>query len=356
MANANRITLSPSQLETLLTAAITAPAPLRVLIVGAPGVAKTSITRQCFSAANVTPEIFKAGVHGPEDVMGLPFRSADGESADFLPFKFLKRVRDAAEGKSGRIGVFLDDMGQGTPAMNAALMKFVDDYKDNPNVIIVAASNRRSDRSGVNGLFEAVKSRFHTIVELQVNLRDWIGWAGKNGIDSRILSFLSFRPDLLHKFDPKTIGDMDNFPCPRTWEQASDILKLDLPLTVRSAALAGAIGPADAVELEGFIRTADSLPDVDALIVAPDRAPIPDEVSARWALAGALADRASKENLGRVLRYCERLHEAKAGPIAALALNLTLLRKPELISASNPHWTKAMAGPLGDLLIGSSAK
>jgi hypothetical protein len=347
MANANRITVSPSELVTLLRAAITSPNPLRVLIAGSPGLGKTSMVNQAAEVEGADTEVFKAGVHEPPDVTGL------------LPYGFLLRVREYASGAKGkRLVLFLDDMGQGTSGMNAALMKFVDDYKSNPNIVIIAATNKRTDRSGVNTMFEALKSRFHTIVELQTNLRDWIKWAAKGGIDSRVLSYLSFRPDHLHHFEPKEIGDLDNFPCPRTWEQASDLIKIDLPRALRTAALSGAVGNAVATEFDGFLRVADDLPDIDAVVANPNAAPSPEkmEVSALWALAGALADRANKDNLGRVLRYCERMHESKKGEFAALTLNLTLQRKPELISANNPHWTKAMAGPLGDLLIGSSAK
>lgn len=356
MANANRITVSPSQASTLLDAAIRAEVPRRVLLVGSPGLGKTSIVAKATRAAKAGLEVFKAGVHGPEDVTGLPFRSEDSKSAVFLPFGFLKRVQDAAAGKNGRMVVFLDDMGQGTQAMNTALMKFIDDYRTSPHISFIAATNKRTDRSGVNGVFEAVKSRFHTIVEVTANLKDWTVWASGAGIDSRVISYLAFRPDCLHVFDPKAIGDMDNFPCPRTWEQASELLALDLPRAVRTAALAGAVGPAVAAEFDGFLRVAESLPDVDALIVNPDKAAVPEEISARWALAGALSDRVNKDNLGRVLRYCERLHEHKAGEFAALTLNLTLARKPELIAANNPHWRKAMVGPLGDLLIGTNGE
>ncbi|DAC14268.1 MAG TPA: hypothetical protein D7H86_03100, partial [Candidatus Poseidoniales archaeon] len=49
-------------------------------------------------------------------------------------------------------------------------------------------------------------------------------YALANKIDDRIISFLNFRPKLLHKIDKNS----PSWPSPRSWDIADKLLKADL--------------------------------------------------------------------------------------------------------------------------------
>ena len=83
------------------------------------------------------------------------------------------------------------------------------------HVTFVASTNRRSDRAGVAGILEPVKSRFNAIVELEANIDDWCTWAYQTASAGCWIAFLRYRAELLSKFE--ATADLTNSPSPRTW-------------------------------------------------------------------------------------------------------------------------------------------
>ena len=59
-------------------------------------------------------------------------------------------------------------------------------------------------------------------LEIRVDAEDWLVWGAANGIAPEVLFFITYEPDLLHVFDPKSTERA--FPTPRTWEFASNIV------------------------------------------------------------------------------------------------------------------------------------
>ena len=168
--------MKPSQLIQFLSSAIQARLP--ILITGAPGVGKTSISEQ---VAHLTDSDFVVShpvVEDPTDAKGLPWPDKAGKTATFLPFGELARVLNA---KKQTIWM-INDLGQATPAVQASYMQWILARRVNNHVLsehvsIIAATNRRTDRAGVQGLLEPVKSRFASIVSLETDLDDWCEWA-----------------------------------------------------------------------------------------------------------------------------------------------------------------------------------
>ena len=115
--------------------------------------------------------------------------------------------------------------------MQLLLARRVNGHALPEHVTFVAATNRRTDRAGVSGILEPVKSRFAAIVELEPNLDDWCQWAFTAGVPAELIAFLRFRPDLLCKFTPS--ADLTNCPLPRTWAHVAQLLALRLPSTIQ---------------------------------------------------------------------------------------------------------------------------
>lgn len=343
------LTLKPSQLQALLAKAI--PARLPVMITGAPGIGKTDIVNSAATAANAETIIMHPVVSDPTDFKGMPWVvQVDGHAkAEFVAFGELQRLIEADKPTV----CFLDDVGQAPAAVQAALMQLIlarniNGKKISDHVTFIAATNRRTDRAGVSGILEPVKSRFKTIVQLVPDLKEWVTWAIGAGIAPQIIAYLRLRPEHLSDFKPTS--DLVNSPMPRTWAALSDLIALDLPKTMKLQTYAGAIGEPTAVEFASFENVWQSMISPDVVLSNPKGAPIPTEPSALYALATALAMRVTKDSMQRYVTYTDRLIDAGYAEFAAVSMQTAVTRDKNL--ANTGAYIQAMAGKLGQLMIG----
>lgn len=342
--------MKPSELTTFLTAAIARRHP--ILITGSPGIGKTSIVEQAAIAAGNDLVVSHPAVADPTDAKGFPWVKAGAKVAEFLPFGETAKVLHSKRPTTW----FLDDLGQAPPSVQASYMPWllarqVNGHRLPDHVTIIAATNRRTDRAGVSGVLEPVKSRFTAIVELVPSVDEWCQWAlGRNDIPPELVGFIRFRPEKLNAFIPS--ADLVNCPIPRTWHAAGQILTMQLPAGVESEAIAGAIGEATAAELLAFIRLFRQLPNIDAILMNPDSAPIPTQISVLHAVTAALAVRANETNFARVTTYANRLVQAGHGEFATCMVRDAVQRNPDL--ATTQAFVRLMSSDLGGLISGAT--
>lgn len=288
-----------TELKKVLATCIRAGLP--VLIKGAPGVGKSDIVSQASAECEAELVISHPVVSDPTDFKGLP--SVQNGKAEFLPFGDLRRLITAKK----RTVAFLDDLGQAPAVVQAAAMQLilarqVNGFKISDKVTFVAATNRREDRAGVTGILEPVKSRFASIVELDINVDDWSTWALAHEVPPEVVAFVRFRPALL--MSGKATNDIVNSPCPRTVTFMGKLLTLGLR---SQEVLAGAVGTGFAAEFVGFLKIFESLPSIDGILVDPDRAAVPTDPAALFAVSTALAQKAKAETARQIIRYANRL-------------------------------------------------
>jgi len=340
--------MKASQLSKLLSYCITAHLP--VLITGAPGIGKSDIVAKAALDANADVILSHPAVADPTDAKGLPWvDSNDTSSATFLPFGELARAL-----KATKLTVwFLDDLGQAPPAVQASYMQLLLARRVNGHILpdcvtFVAATNRRTDRAGVSGILEPVKSRFASIVELTADIDEWSAWAFDHAIPAEMIAFLRFRPELLSKFEAS--ADLTNSPMPRTWASAAKLFSLNMPKAIEFAAIAGAVGEGAATEFLAFVRLFKELPSIDGILIDPDAAKIPDQPATLYAVATALSMRANSTNFGRIAKYATRLMNSAKGEFAALILRDSIRRDPAIQQTTD--FVKLVSSPLGSLISG----
>lgn len=339
--------MRPVQLLEFLTKTIQAGLP--VLVTGEPGGGKTSLVEQASLAVGADVIISHPAVADPTDAKGLPWATPGDNEARFLPFGDLARAM-----KAEKLTVwFLDDLGQASPAVQASFMQLllarrVNDHRLPDCVTFVAATNRRTDRAGVSGILEPVKSRFASIVSLETHIDDWCAWAFGAGVPAEIIAFLRFRPELLSQFTPS--ADMTNCPLPRTWAYASKLYALGLSPTLQHLAISGAVGEGAAVEFSSFLRLWQELPNIDAILDKPDAAPIPTQPATLYAVVTALGLRTTVANFPKIARYAERLTSAGKGEFGALLLRDSVRRESGVTQTS--AFVKLASGELGSLIAG----
>lgn len=342
--------MRPNDLTTFLRGTIAARLP--VLLTGSPGIGKTSIVTAAAAQAGNRIVVSHPAVADPTDAKGFPWAEPGAGVATFLPFGDVAELLNATEPTVW----FLDDLGQAPPSVQAAYMPWllarqVNGHKLPDCVTIIAATNRRTDRAGVTGVLEPVKSRFAAIVELEADLDEWTQWAlGVDAVPPELVAFLRFQPDLFNNFVPS--ADLVNCPSPRTWHNAGKLLRLQLPAALETAALTGAVGAGAAAACMAFMSMYRALPSIDAILMDPDNAPLPEKVDVRYAVSTALASRANEQNFQRIARYCERLVNDGQAEFAVLCIR-DAVRRDKMVTAT-PAFIKLMSGDLGALVGGQA--
>lgn len=315
--------MKSTELNNLLTFAIKNNFP--VLIKGKPGIGKSDIVAQSCEDANAKLIISHPVVSDPTDYKGLPFADKDGKEAHFLPFGELNALINATESTV----FFLDDLGQAPVSVQAACMQLIlarriNGHKVSDKVTFIAATNRKEDKAGVSGLLEPVKSRFASIVELEVNTEDWVKWAIVNDMPVELLGFVRFKPDMLEKFEPTK--DITNSISPRTVANVGKLQKSNLPKELEFEVFKGAAGEAFAAEYIAFLKIFRSLPDIDSIILNPKGAKVSNEPAILAALAQALAHKMSDQNIESICTYLDRL----PAEISVVCMKDAITRKRDL--------------------------
>ena len=345
-----------TQLRELLTKYL--PARMPLLITGMPGCGKTETVHSVTESLQYRMLLEHPAVADPTDYKGLPW-GLDGKTATFIPFANLAEAINSTEPTVW----FFDDLGQATPAVQAACMQLflarrINGHKLPDCITFVGATNRRVDRAGVTGILEPVKSRFDSIVELDTTIDDWCQWAYANNIPATLIAFLRFKPDMLCQFSPTS--DLINSPIPRTWYNLAKNERLGLSQAVEAAAMAGAVGDGAALEYLAFRKMANSLVNLDAILMDPDKARIPSKPDELYATAIGLAARANSTNFARIAIYANRLNVEPVGKngtthgeFAALMVRDALWRDEAI--QNNDSFVRLMSGPLGQLISGREA-
>lgn len=320
-ATSAHYTLTPKQMALALARCIRAKQP--AFLHGSPGIGKSMIVRQVADALYAAEYGMTVDGNGrlrnaagqftahrpwfvdirmvlldPVDLRGLPTVNGDGRAhwaiPDFLP-------------RDGNGVVFLDEFNRASTMVQNSGFQLILDRRLGEYVLpdgraIVAAGNYESDGGGVQRMSSALVNRF-VHLHMTVDINDWCTWAASAGVDPLVIAFLRYRPELLHQFSRTEHA----FPTPRSWVYVSTLLAQQPEDEILLAMVAGAVGDGAAIELLAFRQLWLSLPSVDAILLDPDHAPVPTEVAVQYAVASALAIRATVPNLGRVLRYLSRL-------------------------------------------------
>ncbi len=294
--------MKPQELTAYLEFAIKNTFP--VMITGIPGIGKSDIVEQSAKKAGAELIISHPVVSDPTDFKGLPFAKDDG-TASFLPFGDLNELIKADKPTV----FFLDDIGQAPVSVQAACMQLIlarriNGHKVSDKVTFVAATNRKSDKAGVSGIIEPVKSRF-TIVGLEVEPNDWLNWAFSNNMPIELISFIKFRPEHLSKFEPTK--DITNTPTPRNIAEIGKQQNAGIPSGLEREVFMGRCGEAFAGEYSSFMKIYRNLPNFEMIVNNPTKTAVSTEPSIQYALAGMLANRLNDQNIDAVVTYMDRL-------------------------------------------------
>jgi len=305
--------MRPSHVALAIAQCVTIKKPLFVW--GPPGVGKSDSVRQAAASLGVDLIDFRAALRDAVDIMGLP-GSKDGATFYNLPAGL---PRDP---ESKGI-LFLDEINSAPAQTQAALYQLVldravGDYRLPVGWQIVAAGNRMTDRGVVHRMPDPLADRF-IHVDFEPELSDWCAWALSAGIAAEVIAFLRFRPALLHSHD--TARQCHAFATPRGWADVSLILSLGS--TIEGELIRGRVGDGAAGEFLAFLKLYRGMVSPDQILLNPLSADVPKNSGVLYALAEALARRATVKNIDAVLTYAKRMPNEYGQSLVSSATRLT---------------------------------
>lgn len=274
-----------------------------IMLHGAPGVGKSvgvcDVAKELaqekgleFSMDKVGDNIYslldiRASQLESPDIRGLPYPK-DNSVTWLLP-NFFEQIKEGTQGI-----IFFDEITQASEDVHKALFqlihdKRIGDFKLPKTWSIVAAGNRAEDKSGVITMNMAMNNRFNHINIIH-SVDDWTKWALNNDVNLEIISFVKFRPELLHKLES---SKFPAYPTPRSWERVSRLIEgFDLTknkdLESVYAYTSQTVGEGAATEFKSFLTLHKKF-DLDDILNNPSKVREVTEISEKYALVSALA-------------------------------------------------------------------
>lgn len=275
----------------------------RVLAVGKPGVGKTQGASETCQESEWDFIGMCSALEDPSTIRGYPSRGNNGEATHCL-FDGIARAFKATRPTL----LFFDDLGMASESTMRSIVRLVqfgeiDNRKLPDCVLIGAATNDIGHGAGVYGMIEPLKSRFHTIVEVDTNLDDVIAYGLARDWPSDMLAYLRNDPEALHDWKPCKSMHIDG-ACPRGWEYAAEWVNCGV---LEPEVLGGCVGKGRATAYLAYRALADELPDINQVLNDPKNAPLPSNPSARYLVSCALASNMTWQNFGRCLIYLKRI-------------------------------------------------
>jgi hypothetical protein len=276
-------------LETLHYAHLASQA---VFIWGKPGLGKTEIVKQYAFQKKMPLIKFMAPTTDLIHLTGA--LTIDEKTAQFIPLAIWPKPSDI---------LLIDEFPQAPQSLqNGFSSLLLDQELDNIKLpkgsLVVATGNRQEDRCATNKVPEHIINRaLH--IEADTSSEEWLIWASKTQIDTRIIGFGHFRPELLNNFIPQMGGKP--YATYRSWHMLSNVLDKGLPEKLLYETTKGLVGEAAAIEFCAFVKLMGNLPDPKAVLANPANFEPPSDLGQLYAITSALAsyvnDKKSAETL-----------------------------------------------------------
>ena len=217
----SNISVNITELKQLLEAT---PASHNIMLVGNHGIGKSEILTEFFKEKDMqVVALFLGQMADPGDLIGLPNKDEKTGKTDFMPPYWFP-----VDGKP--IVLFLDELNRARPEILQTVMDLALNRKLAGKLLpegsrIISAVNA-GDQYQLTDLDPALVSRFN-IVNFKPTAEEWLLWARKAQLDTRVIGFIDENRMWLDKDpDAKEGADtgLDKTPDRRAWKRVSDVI------------------------------------------------------------------------------------------------------------------------------------
>lgn len=269
---------------------------------GAPGIGKSDLIRQIGKEFDVPVIDVRLSQKDPVLLSGVP-SVKDGMTFWNTPDTWPTVEKDGDEGI-----LFLDEINQAPPSVSAAAYELILDRKLGPYTLpegwhIIAAGNNAEDKAQINKMGTALANRFAHF-DVEADIVNWSKWAYKNSIHVNLISFLQWRPELLHSMD--TTKSLKAYPTPRSWNSANKFYKAS-SIDMLHNMLAGAVGKPAATEFVGYLNVFKTLPTLAEMVRDPDSVNTNVKASVLFALSALITQSLDIDNSASLFSIINKL-------------------------------------------------
>ena len=299
---------TPEELEKFLEIALkklrieletnSKPKICAIMIHGAPGTGKSytldrPVKKVYGEDANIIR--FYLAACEPSDVIGIPDIDREKRATFFNPPLKLPRT--------GKGAIVFEDFNLAPLSNQLAVDSLILDreawdYRIPKTYAVILTCNKKEHRAGVHDIPTRIMNRcIH--VELKEPdkerteaqrkwLNSWVNWAIENGVDTRIITYLNWRPESLFTFEPRKTERA--FATPRSWEFVNTLIKGEEDLEWIEKAVASAVGQKIALDFISFIKLSKEF-DIKRLFEKPEELNTEElDAGRKYALVSALAN------------------------------------------------------------------
>jgi hypothetical protein len=325
---------------------------LSIELISAPGRGKSQTIRRCRDRMSELDgeewgyaELFLA-TQTPPDLIGFQFKGEityDGKAFAITdptaPSWFITETNKPVFAYKRGI-LHLEEFGQGQTDVKAAaaellLNRRIGKWRLPDGWIVIASSNRTSDRSGVTKSLDFIINRRKEI-HVDDDLQSWLDWALTSGVMPLTMAFAAQNPHIV--FSDGVPEKQGPWCTPRSLVMADkDLQSLakfnngELPVDdLAMEDVSGTIGAAAAAQYFAFVRLEREMPKFEDIVAKPTVVNVPDRPDAQMLVCYNLAHRIDETTADAVVQYMERF-DKEMGVIfikAATQRNYKLLSTP----------------------------
>ena len=265
-----------------------------IMLWGPPGAGKSELVKQLASiieldtGKKVHLTDLRLLLFNPVDLRGIPIANEEKNKAKWL----VPEILDLDKSDEVINILFLDEISSAPPSVQAAAYQITLDHKIGEhefpdNTLVIAAGNRKSDSSVSYQMPIPLANRLLHI-EIVPDFIEWKNWAIENGINEKIISYISYKTEnLSNQSDDK---DDIVIASPRTWVKASQIMDNINDRKTQEIALSGLIGIGTASEFFSYIDNVGIIPDINKIFEG-DFSDIPDKPDVFYAFITGISTR-----------------------------------------------------------------
>ena len=277
-----------------------------IMLHSKPGVGKSAMVKQLCEDYGADFIDVRLSAMDAADVQGIPYVH-EGEMKFSTPTWF-------PDDENPRpTVVFFDEINNAPQSVQHAAYRLILDRevqngkKFHNKVMVIAAGNRKEDKTGAKAMVPALANRFAVHLEIMEDKDTFVEYALAKGINHKLVGFLEWQPQKLHVM-PK--AGQTEFPSPRSWEMVANHLEIfgDSPKSnyALTAAIEGAVGESAANSFMAYLKYFGKLPDFQKIMDGKQDYKVPqDDIGIIFAITTSIVQHAA-ENIEQDQR-CENL-------------------------------------------------
>ena len=311
------VEITTSQIKEVLKRNIKAGSTKVPLFLGPFGLGKSHVANELSEELDLHYIDYRCAYKSFNDVRGYGVPNYETRTMEFL------RDEDFDFHPTKQNLLNFDEVLQGNSNVQKVLFQAMHDRRIGKMIfpkdtIVMACSNRLSDKAGVERLNAALADRF-AIYWVRPDLRSFTDHLAASGADL-VLAYIQTNPTALYDFDLKDWEGESSFPSNRSFAQLQkltdsyaslDDMANDLLFVNHCQAYVGA---KHGQMFSQFINIVREIGSVEALLEEADTCEIPKSAEMKWVVACKLISLANRKNLDKVLTLSHRLVDSTGQP------------------------------------------